>query len=426
MLWVDGGNARYSAMRYRFATCEIDTEAFALTRDGAAVHVEPQVFDLLRLLVEARGALVSRDSLIETVWGGRIVSEATISSRINAARRAVGDTGADQAVIRTVSRRGLQLAVPVDGRAGPATRDQPAAAVRDAAAPIRFARAADGAALAWRATGEGPPLLRVSHWLSHLDRDPASPVWGPLLDRLGKGRRLVCSDLRGTGLSERGTMPFTPETFGADLAAIAAAAVPDVPVDIFAASQGAAAAIVFASDQPGRVRRMVLCGGFAQGTRRRGELSARMAEGLLEMTRAGWGRGGSPFMKSVAALFMPGATEAQLADFCAIQLASAEADTAVSLRRALSEVDIVDRLASVRCPVLVAHSEGDALHPVSQGRLIASGIPGAEFLSLEGDSHVILPQSPAFARLMDALDAFLGGGAGELTPPAASPRAAPG
>ena len=100
-------------MRYEFADCVLDTESYQLQRLGTEVPVEPQVFELLCLLAENAGKLVSKDALIERVWNGRIVSEATISARINAARTAVGDNGKTQAVIRTVQRRGLQLVAPV-------------------------------------------------------------------------------------------------------------------------------------------------------------------------------------------------------------------------------------------------------------------------------------------------------------------------
>src|SRR5205807_3274251 len=80
-----------------------------LTRGGESVAVEPQVFDLLVHLIENRDHVVTKDDLIETIWDGRIVSESTLTSRINAARRAVGDSGKDQAVIRTIARKGFRF-----------------------------------------------------------------------------------------------------------------------------------------------------------------------------------------------------------------------------------------------------------------------------------------------------------------------------
>jgi TolB-like protein/cytochrome c-type biogenesis protein CcmH/NrfG len=96
-------------VQYLFSTHVLDTDLRELRRDGAAIAVEPQVFDLLIYLVENRDRVVSKDDLITAIWNGRIVSESTLTSRINAARTAVGDTGKDQAVIRTIARKGFRF-----------------------------------------------------------------------------------------------------------------------------------------------------------------------------------------------------------------------------------------------------------------------------------------------------------------------------
>lgn len=96
-------------MILRFETFTLDTALRELRRDGALVALEPQVLDLLRYLIEARDRVVTRDDLLDAVWQGRIVSEATLSSRINAARTAVGDSGAEQRLIRTLPRKGMRF-----------------------------------------------------------------------------------------------------------------------------------------------------------------------------------------------------------------------------------------------------------------------------------------------------------------------------
>jgi len=101
-----------------FGDCEIDLERRELRRAGRAVHVEPQVFDLLAYLTQNRDRVVSKDDLIASVWSGRIVSESTLTSRINAARQAIGDSGRNQKVIRTISRRGLRFIGDIHMRAG--------------------------------------------------------------------------------------------------------------------------------------------------------------------------------------------------------------------------------------------------------------------------------------------------------------------
>src|SRR3954464_6674355 len=96
-------------MKYRFSEFEIDLNHQELRQRGEPVHIEPQVFDLIVHLVRNSDRIVSKDELFEKIWNGRIVSEATLSSRINAARRVLGDNGNDQALIRTTHKRGFRF-----------------------------------------------------------------------------------------------------------------------------------------------------------------------------------------------------------------------------------------------------------------------------------------------------------------------------
>ncbi|WP_454629161.1 winged helix-turn-helix domain-containing tetratricopeptide repeat protein [Bradyrhizobium cenepequi] len=96
-------------MLYHFNDFVLDTDRRELRRGDGLVAVEPQVFDLLELLIRSRDHVVSRDDLLAAVWRGRIVSEATLSSRLNAARAAIGDNGDEQRLIRTLPRKGIRF-----------------------------------------------------------------------------------------------------------------------------------------------------------------------------------------------------------------------------------------------------------------------------------------------------------------------------
>lgn len=100
-------------MQYLFSDHTLDTDRRELRRGSELIAVEPQVFDLLVYLVQNRDRVVSRDDLIASVWGGRIVSDSTLTSRINAARKAVRDSGEEQRVIRTIARKGIRLVCAV-------------------------------------------------------------------------------------------------------------------------------------------------------------------------------------------------------------------------------------------------------------------------------------------------------------------------
>jgi TolB-like protein/Flp pilus assembly protein TadD len=109
-------------VKFLFADHAIDTDRRELFRGDALVAVEPQVFDLLIYLIDNRDRVVSKDDLIASVWAGRIVSDSTLTSRINAARRAIGDSGEDQKQIRTIARKGIRFVGAVREDAG---ADQP-------------------------------------------------------------------------------------------------------------------------------------------------------------------------------------------------------------------------------------------------------------------------------------------------------------
>jgi len=96
-------------VKFVFANHVLDTERRELRRGSEALPVEPQVFDLLVYLVQNRDRVVTKDDLIASVWSGRIVSDSTLSSRINAARKAIGDSGNEQKLIRTIARKGLRF-----------------------------------------------------------------------------------------------------------------------------------------------------------------------------------------------------------------------------------------------------------------------------------------------------------------------------
>lgn len=390
-------------MRYVFANCLLDTERHEFRRDGALCHLEPQVFRLLELLLERAGEVVSRDQIVEAVWNGRIVSEATIAARISGARAAVGDTGAAQAVIRTVTRVGLQLVAEV-------TREVPETPAK-AAAPgpleMRMTASEDGSLIAWTAQGAGPPLIRAGHWLTNLDRDRTSPIWGPWLARLGRGRRLIRYDNRGTGLSDAECGAPSLERYAQDLLAVADAAGLE-RFDIFAASQSLAVSCMVAARHPGRVRRIVSYGGYLQGSALRADAgSAAMAEAMGTMLRLGWGQPDGGYMKSFLSLIMPSSSPEQAAAFARLQLASSTPERAVEIREVFARFDVVDLLPEVRAPVLVAHARGDSLHPFSQAKLLMQHLPDARLLPLDSDNHILMPDEPAFGVLMEAVDGFL-------------------
>jgi len=112
-------------LQFLFADLSLDTDRRELRRGSEPIAVEPQVFDLLIYLLENRDRVVSKDELVASVWAGRIVSDATLTSRTYAARKALGDSGRNQKLIRTVPRKGLRFVGKVRAQSN---GDEPAAA----------------------------------------------------------------------------------------------------------------------------------------------------------------------------------------------------------------------------------------------------------------------------------------------------------
>src|SRR5262245_45698309 len=106
-------------MHFTFGNCSVDCARRELRRDGKLVAIEPQVFDVLVYLIQHRDRVVSRDDLLASVWGGRLVSESTLSSRINSARSAIGDSGEGQRLIKTLPRKGFRFVGRVREEQGP-------------------------------------------------------------------------------------------------------------------------------------------------------------------------------------------------------------------------------------------------------------------------------------------------------------------
>ncbi len=371
------------------------------------VHVEPQVFALLAVMAGSGGAVVSKDELVATVWNGLNVSDATISARINAARKAVGDDGTAQRVIRTVPKLGFQMVAPVEVEGGVAAPSRPAAAPA-----IRYTTSADGEVIAHAHHGAGPPLVRVGHWLSHLELDWDCPVWQPLMARLGEHFTLYRYDQRGTGLSTRATGNLSLDAFADDLAAVVEANGLE-QVAIFAASQAVPVALRFAATHPEKVSRMALYGGYSVGRVYREAAPGEVdEETILGLIRAGWGREGSAFLNAFSALFMPDASPEQLKSFVRIQQQSVSAESAALLRQAVDRLVVEDDLVHVTAPVLLAHAREDAIHPFSQSQRMAARLPDARLMMLDTRNHVPLPQDESWEKLMQAVVSFCGGGDG--------------
>jgi pimeloyl-ACP methyl ester carboxylesterase/DNA-binding winged helix-turn-helix (wHTH) protein len=389
-------------LKFLFENHVFDTDRRELWRGSELVAVEPQVFDLLLYLVQNRDRVVSKDDLIAAVWGGRIVSESTLDSRINAARKAVGDSGERQRMIRTIARKGVRFVCTVEESKAAASPAPPSAS----ASPqhdIHFCTASDGVRIAYALAGQGPPLVKSANWLNHLEHDWQSPIWSHLLHALAAEHRLIRYDERGNGLSDWDVDDISFDAFVRDLESVVEA----TGLKRFAllgVSQGCAVSIAYAVRHPERVSHLVLYGGFARGRNRR---DVQQVDTLIALIRQGWGQENPAFRQFFTSLFLPEGTVEQMQWFNDLQRITTSPENAARIVEATGGIDVTDMLSRVKAPTLVLHCRNDAAQPIDESRRIAAGIPGARFVALESRNHLILESEPAWGRFLEEVRAFL-------------------
>lgn len=406
---------------FTFEEFELDTGLFELHHNGRPCPIEPQVFNVLAYLVEHHDRVVTKDELIEHVWGHRFISEAALTSRLMAARKALGDSGQLQRYIKTVHGRGYRFVERVSAEstsaAGAGSRRELAKAsvarMPGRAVPsrngqeIRFCTTSDGVRIAYASVGEGPPLVKAANWLSHLEFDWRSPIWRHWIDGLSRHHRYIRYDERGCGLSDWDA-PLSFESYVTDLETVVdSCGIERFP--LFGMSQGGSVAITYAIRHPERVTHLVLYGSYARGRCIRSTpQELEEFEALLTITRLGWGRDNPAYRQIFASTFVPGANEIQMRWFNDLCRESTSPEKAAELMTVNGNIDVESELARVTVPTLVLHARGDARVSFLEGRRLAASIPGARFVPLESSNHVLLADEPAFAVLLREMRAFLG------------------
>jgi pimeloyl-ACP methyl ester carboxylesterase/DNA-binding CsgD family transcriptional regulator len=274
----------------------------------------------------------------------------------------------------------------------------------------RFCRSFDGVGLAYAIDGNGPPVVKASNWMTHLDYERQSPVWRHWVRELSRGRTLIRFDERGCGLSDR-QFEGTPtlDTFVGDLAAVVDAAGLE-RFTLLALSGGGAAAIAYAVKNPERVSRLVLYGTWARGRYRRDAGETERARLLGELIRVGWGGTVPAFRQVFSSMYIPSAGEEQKRWYDELQQASSSGETAARLWESRNRTDVTEMAALVAQPALVLHARHDGAVPYEEGRRLASLLPDARFVTLESDNHILQEAEPAWGVFLSEVRAFLSDG----------------
>jgi pimeloyl-ACP methyl ester carboxylesterase/DNA-binding CsgD family transcriptional regulator len=273
---------------------------------------------------------------------------------------------------------------------------------------LRFARSHDGVRLAYASSGTGPYLIKAATWLSHLEYDWDSPIWSHLLRELSQQCTFVRYDERGCGLSDWAVEELSFDSWVRDLETIADA----IGAERFALlgiSQGASISIAYAVRHPERVTHLVLASGYARGRLVRSDTPQQReeAEMMTKLAELGWGKADPAFRQFFTTQFIPGGTPEQHQWFNELERISTSPANAVRFMREFARIDVTALLPRVQCPTLVLHSRRDVRQPFEEGRLLATAIPGAQFVPIDSGNHLLLESEPGWRAWIDEVRAFL-------------------
>jgi pimeloyl-ACP methyl ester carboxylesterase len=270
---------------------------------------------------------------------------------------------------------------------------------------IAFTRAQDGVTLAHSCLGTGPPLVKAANGYNHLEHELENPLWRHWVGELSRRNTLIRYDQRGTGMSDWKIPELKFDLLVDDLTVVVDAAGVE-RFDLVAISQGCPVAIAFTARYPERVRKLALINGFAAGWRY--SASRDVVESWEALSVLAKSSRNTPGLgKIFANQYFPDATPAQIDWWNKIQEQSASPENTHRLLDLIGNIDVREMLGDVRVPTLVMHCKDDLVAPFEAGSFIASQIPGAEFVALEGSNH--LPQSTdaCWPELQEELRHFL-------------------
>jgi pimeloyl-ACP methyl ester carboxylesterase/DNA-binding CsgD family transcriptional regulator len=278
---------------------------------------------------------------------------------------------------------------------------------------VYFTNSFDGARIAFAVAGNGPPLVKVANYMCHLEYDWDSPVWIHWLEELTREHTLIHADERGSGLSDWDVKHVSFEAWVRDLEAVVdAAGLSRFP--LFAMSQAGAVAVAYAARHPDRVTRLILHGAYARGWLNRDLTEEQIEEEklMISLMRIGWGRENPAFRQVFAMQLFPEATTEELRALEKQMRISVSPENAVRLESEMHRIDVRPLAPQIKAPTLILHSREDEGVPFEEGRLLASLIPGAQFVALESKNHLLTKQESAWPKFVAALRAFLSGNDG--------------
>lgn len=365
------------------------------TRDGKEIYLRPQAKEILGILVDAGGTVVSKDRLLADVWPNTLVGEESLYQCISEIRRVLEDD--QHKLLRTVPRKGYQLVIG-STRSG--------AARLPSREPIRFVQSR-GARIAWSAIGAGIPILKAPSWISNIETEATSQLFGPFYTWIAERARFVHFDQRGSSHSSRDVADWSVDAMVDDMAAVADAAGLE-SFFIYGPSQGAAFAIAFAARHPERVRGIVARGAFATGWKVHGDAEQRRRyEVSRTLMASGWNEPNPEYRRFFTGLLVPNAPPEMAREMDELQARAVDAKNQLANLELQSTIDVRALLETVTCPVLLLHASGDLAIPVQRSIEIAERLASCDLQLLDGTDHIPVPGTTAHAQFIDVFQGYL-------------------
>src|SRR5262245_10670574 len=364
-----------------FGEFRLDPMSGHLFRGAEVVALAPKAFTLLRFLAGQAGRLVSKQELLSAVWPGVFVGDAVLQSTIRELRKALDDDSHEPRFIETAHRRGYRFVAPVSAI-------EVAAPGAPAAHRVSYARSGS-VNIAYQVIGSGPiDLVFVMGWVSHLEYFWNEPSFARFLNRLASIGRLILFDKRGTGLSDAVPVTELPtlEQRLDDVRAVMDAVGSERAV-LIGVSEGGPLCSLFAATYPEKTEALIMIGSYARRLRDVDYPwgpTREQRDAFLQTIVDEWGGPVGIEVRAPSKLADPAFREW----WSSYLRMGASPGAAVALTRMNAEIDIRNLLPSIRVPTLVLHRTGDQCLKVEEGRYLASRIPGATFVELEGADHL--------------------------------------
>lgn len=274
---------------------------------------------------------------------------------------------------------------------------------------VRFCRTLDGVRLAYATSGAGPPLVKASNWLTHLDYDWGSPVWLHWWQALSEDHLLVRYDERGCGLSD---WNVDEESFALDAWVTDLETVVDTlgleRFPLLGMSQGGPIALTYAARHPERVSHLIVYGTCARATWAKASPVERQRLATLgELIRLSWGSDLPGFRQVYDARFLPDGPLELWRAFDELQRRTTSAQNAHRLWKAFGSLDAADAARRVDVPTLILHSRDDLVWSFAESEELHGLVPGSRLVALDSRNHILQADEPAFGTFIREVRHFL-------------------